>query len=67
VRARFDLAREAIRSFKEGVEQDEMLKEDRLRPLRDKLLGTSRRFYDRLGALLEGRPDAESRSVLAES
>jgi tRNA A-37 threonylcarbamoyl transferase component Bud32 len=67
VQARFDLAREAIRSFKQGVEQEEALKEDRLRPLRDKLLGSARRFYDKLGDLLKGQTDAASRAVLAES
>jgi serine/threonine-protein kinase len=67
VQAPFDLAREAIRSFKEGVEEEEALKEDRLRPLRDKLLGSARRFYDKLGALLRGQPDAASKVVLAES
>jgi serine/threonine-protein kinase len=67
VLARFDLAREAIRSFKEGVEEEEALKEDRLRPLRDKLLGSARRFYDRLGDLLNGQTDAGSKRVLAES
>ncbi len=44
VQARFEPAREAIRSFKAGVEEEEALKEDRLRPLRDKLLGSARRF-----------------------
>ncbi len=67
VQARFELAREAIRSFKSGVEQDETLKEDRLKPLRDKLLGSARQFYDKLGALLEGQADATSKAVLAES
>jgi serine/threonine-protein kinase len=67
VLARFDLAREAIRSFKAGVEEEEALKEDRLRPLRDKLLGSARRFYDRLGELLRGQSDASSKAVLAES
>jgi serine/threonine-protein kinase len=67
VQARFDLAREAIRSFKDGVEEEEALKEDRLRPLRDKLLGSARRFYDRLGELLRGQTDAASKAVLAES
>jgi serine/threonine protein kinase len=67
VQARFELAREAIRSFKSGVEEEEALKEDRLRPLRDKLLGSARRFYDRLGELLRGQPDAGSKAVLAES
>jgi serine/threonine-protein kinase len=67
VQARFDLAREAIRSFKEGVEHEEALKEIRLRPLRDKLLGSARRFYDKLGDLLKGQTDAASEAVLAES
>jgi serine/threonine-protein kinase len=67
VQARFELAREAIRSFKEGVEEEEALKENRLRPLRDKLLGSARRFYDRLGDLLKGQTDAASKAVLAES
>src|SRR5262249_4163373 len=39
VQARFELAREAIRSLKAAVEHEEALKEERLRPLRDKLLG----------------------------
>jgi serine/threonine-protein kinase len=67
VLARFDLAREAIRSFKAGVEEEEALKEDRLRPLRDKLLGSARRFYDRLGELLRDQRDAGSKGVLADS
>ena len=67
VQARFELAREAIRSFKAGVEEEGALKEDRLRPLRDKLLGSARRFYDRLSDLLEGQSDAGSKAVLAES
>ncbi len=67
VQARFDLAREAIRSLKRGVEEEETLKEDRLRPLRDKLLGSARRFYDRLGGLLQDQTDDASKSVLAES
>ncbi len=67
VQARFELAREAIRSFKAGVEEEEALKENRLRPLRDKLLGSARRFYDRLGDLLRGQEDVASKAVLAES
>jgi eukaryotic-like serine/threonine-protein kinase len=67
VQARFELARDAIRTFKSGVEQDETLKEDRLKPLRDKLLGSARQFYDKLGDLLQGQADAASKAVLAES
>jgi serine/threonine-protein kinase len=67
VQARFELAREAIRSFKAGVEEEEALKENRLRRLRDKLLGSARQFYDKLGDLLKGQTDAASKAVLAES
>ncbi len=67
VQARFELARDAIQSFKRGVEEEEALKENRLRPLRDKLLGSARRFYDRLGDLLKGQTDVASKAVLAES
>ena len=67
VQARFELAREAIRAFQAGVTEDEMLKEDRLRPLRDKLLHSAVGFYEKLEKLLQGQSDRPSRAVLAES
>jgi hypothetical protein len=65
VQARFELARRAIRAFKSGVEQDETLKNDSLKPLRDKLLGSARQFYDKLGELLQGQADSVSKAILA--
>ena len=65
VQARFDLAREAIRSFQAGVNEDEMLKERASsRPLRDKLLRSAAGFYDKLGdaAPGPGRPPPRRRS-----
>ena len=67
VQARFELAREAIREFQSGVSEDEMLKEDRLKPLRDKLLRSAAGFYERLETLLQGQSDRPSRAILAES
>ena len=59
-------ARRSARS-RTGSRRRRRSKEDRLRPLRDKLLGSGRRFYDRLGELLRGQADAGSKAVLAES
>ena len=67
VQSRFVLAQEAIRSFSQAVSQDEMLKEDNLRPLRDKLLRSAADFYGKLGKLLEGRPDQLSRIALGKA
>ena len=67
VQARFELAREAIRAFQSGVSEDEMLKEDRLKPLRDKLLRSAVGFYERLEVLLQGQSDRASRAILAQS
>ena len=52
-----------------GGRRGGVLKENRLRPLRDKLLGLlARRFCrDRLGNLLRGQIDSASKAVLAES
>ena len=44
-----------------------MLKEDNLRPLRDKLLRSAADFYGKLGKLLEGRPDQLSRIALGKA
>jgi tetratricopeptide (TPR) repeat protein/tRNA A-37 threonylcarbamoyl transferase component Bud32 len=67
VQARFELAREAIRAFEVGVGEEEILKEDRLKPLRDKLLRSAVGFYEKLEGLLQGKTDRASRAILAES
>ena len=46
--ARFGLAMEAVRAFTTGASEDVILKEKALEGLRKKLLGQSRRFYERL-------------------
>jgi tetratricopeptide (TPR) repeat protein len=67
VQARFELARDAIRAFQAGVNEDEMLKGAELEGLRNKLLRSAAGFYERLEKLLEGQTDRASRSILAQS
>jgi serine/threonine-protein kinase len=67
VQARFDLAREAIRSFQQGVNEDDMLKGKELEALRNKLLRSAAEFYEKLEKLLQGRSDRPSRAILAQS
>lgn len=67
VQARFDLAREAIRSFQQGVNDDDMLKGKDLIGLRNKLLRSAAGFYQKLEALLRGQSDGPSRAALAQS
>jgi eukaryotic-like serine/threonine-protein kinase len=67
VQARFDLAREAIRSFQAGVNEDDMLKGQELKGLRDKLLRGAAGFYEKLETLLKGQADRPSRAILAQS
>ena len=50
-----------------GVSEDLLLKEKRFEALRDKLLGGAMRFYDRLGAPLEGESDWRSRRSLGQA
>ncbi len=64
---RFDLAREAIRSFQGAVTQDEMLKGAGLKGLRNKLLRSAADFYQKLEVLLLDQPDGPSRAMLAQS
>ena len=67
VEARFELAREAIRSFQDGVNEDDMLKGQELKDLRDKLLRSAAGFYQKLETLLQGQADRPSRAILAQS
>ncbi|MFO0954139.1 MAG: serine/threonine-protein kinase [Isosphaeraceae bacterium] len=64
---RFDLAQEAIKSYTDGVRENETLKNPGLEGLRTKLLRKSQDFYVRLEALLKGRTDARSLSTLAKA
>ncbi len=67
VQARFELAREAIRSFQNGVNEDDMLKNAELKGLRNKLLRSAAGFYEKLEKLLQGQTDRASRAILAQS
>ena len=67
VKARFDLAREAIGSFQDGVNEDDMLKGEELKGLRNKLLRSAARFYEKLEKLLQGQTDRPSRAILAQT
>jgi eukaryotic-like serine/threonine-protein kinase len=67
VEERFALAMDAIKIFHTGVSEDFLLKEEKFKALRDRLLGSARDFYGRLGALLKGRSDRLSRQALATS
>jgi tetratricopeptide (TPR) repeat protein len=65
--ARFDLARDAIGSLKSVVTQDELLKNEELSGLRNKLLSTVAGFYERLEPLLQDQEDRPARTLLAQS
>ncbi len=67
VQARYDLAVEAIKAFHTGVSEDFLLKEDRFKDLRDRLLKSASDFYGKLGALLGKETDVTSRRALAQS
>ena len=64
VQARYDLAVEAIKTFHTGVSEDFLLKQERFKDLRDRLLKSASEFYGRLGALLKDETDLPSRKAL---
>ena len=65
VQARYDLAIEAIKTFHTGVSEDFLLKEEKFKDLRDRLLKSASDFYGKLGALLGKETDLASRRALA--
>ncbi len=65
--ARFNLAMEAIKHFHGQVDDDLVLKEDRFKPLRDKLLRSAAGFYGQLEGLLKNQPDRPSRRALGDA
>jgi serine/threonine-protein kinase len=67
VQARYNLAVEAIKTFHTGVSEDFLLKEEKFKDLRDRLLKSASDFYGKLGALLVGQPDAASQQALAQA
>ena len=67
VQARYDLAVEAIQAFHTGVSEDFLLKEEKFKDLRDRLLKSAQDFYGKLSALLGKETDLASRRALAQS
>ena len=68
VEARYNLAVDAIKTFHTGVSEDFLLKEEKFKALRDRLLKSAADFYGKLGALL-GKEDRtrRARRALASS
>jgi serine/threonine-protein kinase len=64
VQARYDLAVDAIKTFHTGVSEDFLLKEEKFKELRDRLLKSASDFYGKLSALLGKETDLASRRAL---
>jgi serine/threonine protein kinase/tetratricopeptide (TPR) repeat protein len=67
VQARFDLAVKAIETFHTGVSEDFLLKEERFKSVRDRLLKAANDFYAQLAALLSKDSDPASRRALGQA
>ena len=67
VQARYDLAVDAIKTFHTGVSEDFLLKEEKFKGLRDRLLKSAADFYSKLSALLGNETEFASRRALAAS
>ncbi len=67
VKARYDLAVDAVKTFHTGVSEDFLLKEEKFKELRNRLLKSASDFYGKLGALLGNETDFASRRALAQS
>jgi serine/threonine protein kinase len=66
VQARYNLSVDAIKTFHTGVSEDFLLKEERFKPLRDRLLKSASDFYGKLSALSGKETDFASRRALAK-
>ena len=67
VEARYNLALDAIKTFHTGVSEDFLLKEEKFKALRDRLLESASDFYGKLSALLGKETDVAARRALARS
>jgi serine/threonine-protein kinase len=67
LQTRYNLAFAAIKALHTGVSEDFLLKEERFKEPRDRLLKSTADFYGELGALLGKETDAASRRALAQS
>ena len=55
VQARYELAVEAIKTFHSGVSEDFLLKEEKFKDLRDRLLNSASDFYGKKASRLAGQ------------
>jgi serine/threonine-protein kinase len=67
VQARYDLAVDAVKTFYTGVSEDFLLKEERFKSVRDRLLKAANEFYAKLAALLSRESDPASRRALGQA
>ncbi len=67
VRARYDVAVDAIKTYYTGVGEDFLLKEEKFKDLRNRLLTSAADYYGKLGAMLGKEKDLVSRRALAAS
>ena len=67
IAARYNLAVDAIETFHTGVSKDFLLKEEKFKDLRDRLLKSAAGFYEKLGALLKDDTDLPSRRALLKA
>ena len=67
MQARYELATDAIKTFHTGVSEDFLLKEEKFKDLRNRLLTSASDFYGKLGALLGKETDLASRRALAQA
>jgi serine/threonine-protein kinase len=65
--ARYDLAVAAIKTFHTGVSEDFLLKEEKFKDLRNRLLKSAQDFYGKLGVLLRKETDLDSRRSLLQA
>lgn len=64
---RYDLARKALATFHTGVSEDFLLKEEKFKNLRDRLLSSADEFYANLGTLLKDDDENQSRRELLQA
>jgi serine/threonine-protein kinase len=67
IAARYNLAVDAIETFHTGVSKDFLLREEKFKELRDRLLNSAAGFYEKLGSLLEDDTDLLSRRALLKA
>ncbi len=67
VEARYNLAVEAIKTFHTGVSEDFLLKEEKFKDLRNRLLKSAQDFYQKLAKSVGNATERESRRALAAS